>query len=260
MPDKMIKRLSRNLNKNSYLRSISIPFCRLLLLAVFCVIPWSLIRFFETLGIKQMLSEINYLLYPLTVGLICLLVFLCTVFLSGSFSEGEKAWYSGRLTRKKLCGKRLRYWFRFKLSFKAMRLNILMFLLKTLWTVAFLSPAMLIISAIIVTATTGGIEFYLFLALSVGAAVLLITGLFFRFIVVQRYFLAPYLLADEPKLRPLQAIKQSKNLLDGHIFRIVRFKLKFIPSFFACIPILPVIYFYPHYKQSCSILAKEICL
>ena len=260
MPDKMIRKLSRQLNHGTYLRSFSIPFIRFISVLLFCALPWLITLIVDKTGLRDTMQSINHTLPAIFITVLCAL----TVFQAGlaysSFSLGEKAWYTGRLTRKKLCGKRLRFWFAPSRSFKALKLRAMIFLLKFLWTFALISPALLMFSAVVGTAVTGGIEFYLFLSLSTGGAVLLIIGLIFRFIIIQRYYLAPYLLADNPKLTPVQAIKQSKNLLDGHLMRIVRFKFKFIPCFALYPLIIPVIFFHPHYKQSCSVLAKEICL
>ena len=118
----------------------------------------------------------------------------------------------------------------------------------------------MILGSVISLAYSGGIEFYLFISLTGGGVILMLAGLIFRFIILQRYFLAPYLIASNPKLGAWQSIKQSKNLLDGHIFRIVRFKLSFIPWFISSVLIFPLIFSYPYYKQSCSVIAKEICL
>lgn len=260
MPDKMIKKLSRKLNKKNYLRSFSIVIFRFSAILLFCAFPYLIIKISELTGIKNYFNELNRFLFPAFVGLIFLFTAFRSFCLFSSFSLGEKAWYTGRLTRKKQCGKRLRFWFKPRFSVKALRLKALLFILKLFWTTALLSPSLLIFSAVIGIAATGGIELYLFISLTVGGTALLLTGLVFRFIIVQRYFLAPYLLAEEPKLKPQQAIKQSKNLLDGHIYRIVGFKLKFLPSFILYPLIFPAIFFYPNYKQSCSVLAKEICL
>ena len=260
MPDKMIKKLSRQLNHGTYLRSISIPVIRLFFVLLFCALPWLITLIIDKTGLRGTLHSVN----PVFPAILISVILALTVFQAGltysAFSMGEKAWYTGRLTRKRLCGKRLRFWFSPSHSFKALKLRTAIFFIKAVWTIALISPALLMFSAVIGTAITGGIEFYLFLSLSIGGAVLLFIGLIFRFIIVQRYYLAPYLLADSPKLTPIQAIKQSKNLLDGHLMRIIKFKLKFVPCFMLYLFVFPAIYFHPYYKQSCSVLAKEICL
>ena len=260
MSDKTVKKLSRRLNKGTYLRSFSIVIAFILFLILFAALPQLLIILSVNTGLKAAADSINPLIFPVGTAAVCLLVTLWTFLTAASFQMGENAWYTGRLTRKKQCGKRLRFWFRLPLAFKALRLNALLFLLKAMWTIAFLSPAFLVFSAIVGTALTGGIEIYLFLSLLTGFLILLAAGLFFRFIIIQRYFLAPYLIAENPKLSSITAIKQSKNLLEGHIFRIVLFKLKFIPLFLSYLFIIPAIFVHPHYKQCCCMVAKDIRL
>lgn len=260
MPDKTIKKLSRKLNKGTYLRSFSIAAVYILFFAVFAALPQLFIMLSERTRLKTAADSASPLLFPLLSAVFCLLITATFLFLTSSLSMGENAWYTGRLTKKKLCGKRLRFWFRLSLSFKAFRLNVILFALKTLWTIALLSPAFLIFSVITGTALTGGIEVYLLLSLSAGFIVLLAAGLIFRFIVVQRYYLAPYLMAENPNLHPVQAVRQSKNLLEGHVFRIVSFKIKFYPLFLLYLLVLPAIFIHPYYKQCCSVLAKEVCL
>lgn len=260
MPDKMIKKLSRQLNHGLYLRSISIPIIRMVSVLFFCALPWLISLILRDSGLCDTMQSVNPMLPVICFTIVFGIIIIQAGMTYSSFSLGEKAWYTGRLTRKKLCGKRLRFWFAPSHSLKALRLRVMIFLLKILWMLAFLSPALLLYSAIVGTAVTGGIEFYLFLSLFIGGTVLLLIGLVFSFIIAQRYYLAPYLMANNPKLSPVQTIKQSKNLLDGHLLRIVKFKLKFIPSFMLYPFIFPIIFFHPHYKQSCSVLAKEICL
>ncbi len=87
-----------------------------------------------------------------------------------------------------------------------------------------------------------------------------VCGAIFYFIAMQKYFIAEYLFSSNPRLGAWTAIKQSKNLLDGHITEIVRFKLSFLPWFMSCIFVVPAFYFLPYYKESCCVVAKRITL
>ena len=252
-------RLCRQLNRGRYLRSFSILLYSLFMTAFFALLPSALLKLSEAVGLKTALDGINGLLHPLLVSIVFAAVTLRTFTVSSAVSVGEKAWYSGRLSGGS-SGKRLRYWFSPAHSFKALRLCSLLFLLKLMWSAVFLSPALLFFSAVFALAVNGGIELWLLVSLASGGAVLLITGLVFRFITVQRYFLAPYLMARNPRLGAAQCVRQSKNILDGHIGEIVKFKLKFMPAFLLYPLIIPVIFLHPHYKQACSVIAKEICL
>lgn len=256
MTDREIRKLSRKLNKGKYLTSALILLFSIISFILFCVFPSVLIYFSEPLKIS--LNQKDKMIYPVSCAVILLIsLFLFLVFFSAA-DLGEKAWYSGK--NEKSRSKRLKFWFYPFLSIKAFRLKCLLFFKKLFWTVAFLSPSALAFVGIVVLAYTGGIELYLFLSLLSGGIILLLIGLVFRFIIIQRYFIAPYLLASNPNLKPSLAIKQSKNLLEGHIFRIVMFKIKYLPAFLLYPLIIPAIFFYTNYKQSCSLLAKEVCL
>ncbi len=245
-----IKALSRKLNKNSYLKSFGLSVFYLAVTAFFSGVPFIFRLFFRSGGTVGLAVTCSFM----AITAITALSFYST------FSLAEKAWYSGRLTKRKLCFKRLVYWFKLKSSFKALRLNFLLFLIKISWLLLFTFPAFAAILTAVTLAFTGGIEVYLFFSLLAGGAVFLITGLIFYFIISQKYFLAPYLLTEDPRLGVLQVIKQSKNLIEGHIFYLVRFKLSFLPSFILYPLIFPAIFLHPHYKQSCCVIAKELRL
>lgn len=253
---KNIQKYALKFNKNKYLKSMGIPLFFILILTFYCFSPF-LMKFVFNTVVPTIPDEYKLLFTALRCILILLSGFSACIFYC-SFSVGEEAWYSGRLTKKKNCFKRFIYWLRPKNSFKAFRLRAALFFLKLFWTLVFLLPSVLSFSVIFVTAFSGGIETYLLLSLGLGTGILLITGLIFRFIMIQRYFLAEFILADKPQNGVLQTIRQSKNLIDGQIFKIVKFKLFFLPYALPCLLLLPIFFVYPHYKQSRSILAKEL--
>lgn len=253
---KEIQKTALTNNKNQYLKSVLIPFSALLVTVVLTVISF---LFKEATAIYMSNISGNYLyalqgskcLFYFAVGFLAY-VFYCTV------SIGEEAWYSGRTEHKKYCFRRFMYWMKPALSLKAAGLRFILFSLKALWTTLFFTPAAAVIFVIAATAFSGGIELYLFLSLCIGALILSVIGLTFRFIIIQRYFLANYLLVSNPDLGIIQCIRQSVNLLEGHIFTVVRFKLSFLPYALACLLVLPLFFVYPHYKQSRTIIAKQL--
>ena len=243
-------------NKNKYLKSILIPFFALLVTVILTVSPY---LFKVATGMYENNIAVNYLyvlrgsrcLYYFSVGFLAY-VFYCAV------TMGEEAWYSGRTERKKYCFRRFMYWMKPTLSLKAAGLRLVLFALKAFWTILFFTPAVAVAFVIVATAFSGGIEIYLFLSLCIGALILTAIGFTFRFVIIQRYFLANYLLVSNPDLGIIQCIRQSVNLLEGHIFTVVKFKLSFLPYALACLLILPVFFVYPYYKQSRTIIAKRL--
>lgn len=245
MSNKEIKTFGKNLIKKRRIKAVTMSIILITVTALFT---------FAGYLSNSLISSKAVLIAIISVLSATVLIF------QASFSLGEKAWYSGKLSKNKSCIKRFIFWFNPKYSLKAFSFGILLFLIKFFWTVTLLLPGIAVLSSIIILAYTGGIELYLFISLSAGFIILFFAGLIFRFLVLQRYFLAPHLLSSNPKLKPLQAIRQSKNILDGHIMEIVKFKLSFLPSFLSCIFIVPLIYFVPYYKQSCCVIAKSICV
>ena len=260
MTDKEIKKFSKNLIKNKLSKSVLILVFTIFSLIFFAAIPYLLITLADYTGLKDLTDAYSIYIYPGLTAILLIGITIWALCVYSSVSLGEKAWFSGTADRRTNCGKRLCFWFKPSRSFKALKFNLLLIIIKLMWGAVFLSPAALMFTAVAILASSGGIEMYLFISLACGGTVLAITGLIFWFIVCQRYFLAPYLISSNPRLGAYQAIKQSRNLLDGYILRIVRFKLSFIPWFQLNPFIFPIIYTYPYYKQSCSVIAKEICL
>ncbi len=243
---KNVKKLSKQINKDNYLNAFGLAATGLIITAIFCILP--------------------ILIKKLFVGRFMIYSVLFLVVSSGyyvfrtAFSAGETAWYSGRITKRKDCYKRFIFWLKPKYVFKAIRLKTLLFLIKKAVTLVFVSPALLTILFAISLAFTGGLEVNVFATLIIGGCILMFVGLIFSFIINQSFFLAKYLLSDNPKLGVFQVIKQSKNLTEGQLHYIVKFRLGFIPLFLLSLLIFPIIYVYPHYKQSSCIIAKELRL
>ncbi len=255
---KNIRIQSRKINRNNYLKSFSIAIIYLVIGMLFCATPFLIKFVFESTGLYSSLNSVsNNLSSILICVLLSVTTFMAILFYS-SATMGEKAWYSGRMENKKRCYKRIVYWFKIKSSFKACRLNLALVSIKVLWSILFLSPAIITLTTAVALAFSGGVEVYLFTALFFGSIVLFVIGFAFCLIMFQKYFLAPYLLAENPKLGIWQVIKQSKNLAEGHIFTLAFFKMLFLPTFLLYPLILPAIFLYPHYKQCCCVIAKDL--
>lgn len=251
-----IQKQAYSINKSNYLKSFTFPLCALITTVILTTIPHIIVFAFNLFEYK--IPE-RYILYSNLIKLIfCALITILSFMFYSSSALGEKAYYSGRIIKRKNNFKRLCYWFNPHKSIKALSLKALIFTLKLFWTFILLLPFTVVTSLILAIAFSGGIELYLLFSLSSGALILLITGLVFRFIIIQRYFLAEYIMTENPELRASLCVKRSKNLLDGHMFKVVKFKLSFLPMFLSCVLILPLIFVYPHYKQCRSIIAKDI--
>ena len=251
----ILKTASTN-SKNQYIKSLSVPVVAFMVIVILTVSPYVFKTVTATLensisGYSLYVFRSVKCLYYFAVGFITY-VFYCAV------SLGEEALYSGRSERKKYCLRRFMYWMKPTLSLKATGLRFIIFILKTFWTILFFIPAVVVAFVIVATAFSGGIEIYLFFSLCASVVILSAIGFVFRFIMIQRYFLANYILASNPGIGIVQCIKQSVNLLEGHIFKVVKFKLRFLPYMLACLLIFPIFFVYPLYKQSRTIIAMEL--
>ncbi len=244
-----IKKKSLKFNKNQYAKSAIISLFYIVLVVFASTIPYFAVK----------LSN-EYNLNSIIIFLISALTFLLFALLTSSYFIGEKAWYTGLSSKNKAGIRRFFFWFRPAYCFKAFYLKLVLFFVKLFWMLLLNIPATALLFISVLLCMTGGIEPVIFASLLSGSLIMLVAGSAFAFIINQRYFLAEYLYVTNPKLKILQAVRQSKNLLDGHLFEVVRFKLSFIPALLLYLLIFPALFIHPYYKQSCCLVAKELCL
>ena len=249
----IIKKESKTIIKGKRRQALSIVLFNLFFCAAMTALSYGIIILsdrFSAVGLPV----------GITVAVILVIISLVTLCVYSSVSVGEKAWYNGVTANKANYSRRLFFWFRPKNSFRALRFHFSLFFIKLSLAILFFLPCIILIWSIYYLSGTGGLELYLFISLAAGSLIFGISGLIFYFVAVQRYFIAEYLFSSDPRLRVFTAINQSKNLLDGHIFEIVKFKLSFLPWFFGCLAVIPAFYFIPYYKESCCVVAKRITL
>lgn len=254
MSYKEINKTAFRLNKNKYLYSFGI---NVFFILFFFAITAAVV-FTDHLVTDRILNFNNPLLIDSVRISVFLLLMLLAAVIFSSASMGQTAVFSGRVNRKKSSFKRIIYWLKPSKSFKALFMILMLILLKVMWASAFMLPGSVILSTIVYLAFTGGVEVYLLLSLLISGTALVLAGAVFTFIITQRYFLAKFLLAENPKLGVIQVLKQSKNLMEFQLMTVVKFKLSYIFPFILSFPVFPLFFLYPHYKQSLSILAKEL--
>lgn len=105
-----------------------------------------------------------------------------------------------------------------------------------------------------------GTTFFTLAVLAATAAALWVSGVVFTTLFLQRFFLAPYLLAQNDGMGARAALRESARIMDACMMRgnTAKMKLSFLPWFLSCTLILPVLYVYPYYKQSCACYARHI--
>lgn len=148
-------------------------------------------------------------------------------------------------------------WYKPMLAAKGVRVFFTDFFIKLLWFFVFNVPSLIVIAMTVFYAVNFGIAENVFLVLVLLSSVLLLCGGFFTFVFIQRYFLFPYFILQNPKMKIKEAVRNSTHLMDDLCFKTALFKLSFIPWFLSCVFVIPIFYVIPYYKTSCSYLAKE---
>lgn len=90
------------------------------------------------------------------------------------------------------------------------------------------------------------------------AAVLELAGLFLSLWLALRFFLAPYLLANDDSLSPAQALRLSFQVMHKRTGRLLGFFFSFIGWGLLCVLILPVMYVFPLFWISTGIYARYL--
>ncbi len=87
-------------------------------------------------------------------------------------------------------------------------------------------------------------------------AALLLFGLFFGFVAVQKYTFVEGLLAEDPRRGIIDTLAQSRKIARPICFAAARTKLRFAPWGLLSLLIFPLIYVMPYYCQSVGCISK----
>lgn len=144
----------------------------------------------------------------------------------------------------------LRYWA------KSLYLSIQLIFRSFLWGILFELPAVIMYFVFRLTQTSSNSYpplSLMSLLLSFGFAIL---GLIFLRIFLARYFLAKYLLSSDRKVKVRAALKESLQMMHGHWMELFFLDITFLPYYFSCIFILPILGVLPYVQTSKAIYAK----
>ena len=73
-----------------------------------------------------------------------------------------------------------------------------------------------------------------------------------------RYFLAPYILAENPQMKSREAVKQSVKYMKGHKGDVFVFGLSFIGWILLCVFFIPMFYVIPYMNASHAMYARYL--
>lgn len=108
----------------------------------------------------------------------------------------------------------------------------------------------------ICSAFIDNINFYIAnLVLGIGMC-LLIIGFIAALILINRYFLAPYLFVIDDEADPSRCIKASWAMMNGYVMKVIGLILSFILWFVLCIFVIPAFYVGPYVMISQAVCAK----
>ncbi|MBQ8227585.1 MAG: DUF975 family protein [Clostridia bacterium] len=241
MKSSQIKILTKGIINGNIKKSCLIMFLSLCILIFFTALP----------------VAANYFIASPVINIsVILLSLLAFAFARCAFRSGSGAWF--RFYERKNRTERFIYWFLPKRVLRSMGFYFSLFVRKLLWTLILILPGMLTLFSFAFLAYDSGLEFNLFLCGIAGGVTMTVVGLMFRFVIVQRYFLAQHIFVSDPKLKINQAIRQSCEMMNGRLKKTALFKLSFTPWFLLCAGILPTLYVWPYYRQSCTLFANEI--
>ena len=187
---------------------------------------------------------------------VCAIILILNIFVYSSFKAGRSAWFL--FCKKKKRSQKTLYWFSPKKMFKNSRIFLALFFKKAALALAFMLPGTAIIASAVILAMNGGVEFNLFASWIGGGTAILAAGTVFFMIIQQRYFLVPYIRAENPSLKAKEVFRVSRKEMNGNLKKVFLMKLSFLPLFIACAAIVPIFYVWPYYNQSCALTAQSI--
>ncbi len=124
--------------------------------------------------------------------------------------------------------------------------------------ILYMLPFLLSAGGFLYALRTAAVSTFLFYATLAFLGVLFVLGLYFGFAAVQKYTFCEALFAVSPYAGLVDTFKMSKHLTRGIAFRVVRFKLRFVPWLLCGLLIFPLFYALPYYRQSIACLSETV--
>lgn len=174
--------------------------------------------------------------------------------------QGTAAWYYGRASGEIPTVSSAFTWYTsFHRWMKTLGIYVLLTLKKLLITLLYLLPAILLyvlLSAMTVFELPAG----LYLFVTILAAGLAVIGLLAARIACYRYFLVPYILADDPSVRIRTAFRSSVRIMARKKSELFALDLSFLPYYLLNILIVPMVGTVPYMSMTKALYAKQYIL
>ena len=211
--------------------------------------------------ITAALSSVSSVLVPLVNAAVCVLLCMFILALAAPIRQGMRDFFLLGALSKRRSAARSVLTCRGRQAFKAFRLELTLIVLNLLSWVFFLLPGAALAAGGIWVLLSSGTGLITAAAILTGSVLLLIAGVVFCGVTRQLWAAAGYLVAAYPELSVRRALKLSQRLMRGHCAEFLRFKSGFALWFLSCLLLLPALFVFPYYEQSCAVwLAQTVKL
>ena len=255
-----VKQNARYALSGSWGRAIGIFFICVTIYIMFSLLRGMMSLLVDIPDFRDILKTPGYYLDDVPVKTVAALVMEALFVLAGlivnaPLSLGVKQWYYAMAGgQPDDLSAIFSFFSRGRLFFRALWFRVSLAVRSVLWGILFfIVPGAVFAASWLLldrgSNTVGGL-----LAL-LGAMLALLSAVFWC-IFISRYFMAPYLLAEQTGMTARQAIKHSVREMHGGRTEIFLLELSFLPWALLCIFILPLLYVVPYYSGSKALYAR----
>lgn len=223
-------------------------------------------QIFHLSGFRDVtLTAGNYLLTPITVSLGTLIITGFIVFIGfillSPLHAGTACWYYQLVsTGAEDISSVFRFFSSGRLLLRSWMLYLQLIVRSLFWTVLFMAPGgvVLYFSVGLYASRGDSIDTVMGIFGIVIGILLLLTAALLLSVFLLRYFLAPYILADDQKLSARKCIVLSKRYMKGRKGQLWVFHLSFFPWMLLSLLILPLLYVLPYISCASALYAKYL--
>lgn len=130
--------------------------------------------------------------------------------------------------------------------------------LTLLYFLGYTAPFWVLAGAFWYRLRTGGMPTILFYASLAGLGILLLMGLYFAFVAVQRFFFCDGILLLDANKGVVQILAQGRAVARETAFAAANVKLRFALWGLSCVLVLPLFYVLPYYRQTSACMSKMV--
>lgn len=188
----------------------------------------------------------------------CVLLLIVTALVIFPLKVGRSAWFLSPALGIKRHYSRVMYWLKPSKALRSAGYVAALGCIKAFWALIFLSPGLFLFGGTVYSAVTQKYELNLLIAVCGGSFALLLVGIGFFSVMLQRYFLVIPILVKDPGISFTKAVRLSGDLMNGNCLRTAKMKWSFFFWFLSCLLILPAIYVIPYYRQTCACCQADL--